>query len=338
MSTATAGNFTGAAAGSATVSLISDASNIGNCAPNCQITLASQQVAVSGKVYTPAVAQVNTATVDFGIVHKGDVVPTRNVSVTNAAGMSALNDVLRGTFGSASAPFTAAGTLAGLAAQATDTSSFVAGLDTSNAGVFNGTATATFQSHDADLADHPLGSSSVALMAQVNNFAVAALQKSSGAGTLTHAGSVWTLDFGTLTLGAGSATGTLDVLNAAAGPADLLRGSFDTSGVGPEFMLAGFGPFQGLGAGQSQGGYEVTLEDTTSGVFDDTIVLHAAGSNASGYDAPLADTTLLLRGDVVMTAAVPEPETYALILSGLLLLAARGRVRRGRDGGGATKA
>jgi len=40
----------------------------------------------------------------------------------------------------------------------------------------------------------------------------------------------------------------------------------------------------------------------------------------------------------VMTAAVPEPETYALILSGLLLLAARGRVRRGRDGGGATKA
>jgi hypothetical protein len=41
-------------AGSATIAFVSDASNVGGCAPNCQMTLASQTVNVSGKVYTQA--------------------------------------------------------------------------------------------------------------------------------------------------------------------------------------------------------------------------------------------------------------------------------------------
>jgi hypothetical protein len=329
MGTATAGNFTGTNAGSATLTLVSDASNVGNCAPNCQLALASQQVAVSGKVYTPAVGQVNTTAIDFGIVHKGDVVAASNVSVTNAATASALNDTLQGTFGGASGPFTASGALAGLAPHATDTTSFSAGLSTNNAGSFTGSATVAFKSHDPDLADLDLGSASVTLKAQVNNFAVAALQQTAGAGTLTHVGNVYTLDLGTLHLGEGPLSQTFEVLNGAGGPADLLRGAFDTSGVvDPEFVLSGFGAFQGLAAGQSQDGYTVTLEDSTAGQFADSILLHTSGSNASGYDAALADTTLVLRGDVEVTAAVPEPETYALMLAGLALLAGAVRVRR----------
>ncbi len=41
----------GAKSGTATISFVSDASNVGNCAPNCQMTIASQNVAVSGAVY-----------------------------------------------------------------------------------------------------------------------------------------------------------------------------------------------------------------------------------------------------------------------------------------------
>src|SRR6185369_7563063 len=42
--------------------------------------LPSQSVALGGHVYTPAIAQTNTTIVDFGIVHRGDVVADRAVS------------------------------------------------------------------------------------------------------------------------------------------------------------------------------------------------------------------------------------------------------------------
>ena len=330
LSTATAGNFTGANAGSATLSLVSDASNVGNCGANCQLTLASQQVSVSGKVYTAAVAQVNTATVDFGIVHTGDVVATQGVSVTNAAPSTALNDVLRGTLGSATGPFTASGSLAGVAAQGTDAVSFQAGLSTAASGLFTGSATAAFASHNADMSDLPLSSTLITLKGQVNNYAQAALAKTSGAATLSKVGNTYTLDFGTLTFGSASLTDALQVLNGAAGLADLLAGSFDVSGVGPEFSLSGFGPFSGLAAGAGQGGLLVSFASGTLGTFDDAVVLHAFGSNASGYNAALFDTTLVLHGSVVGINAIPEPGTNLMIFIGLLGLVGVGRARRAK--------
>ncbi len=330
LSTAVAGNFTGANAGSATLSLVSDASNVGNCAPNCQLTLASQQVSVSGKVYAAAVAQVNTASIDFGIVHTGDVVATQGVSVGNAAPSTALNDVLRGTLGSATGPFTASGTLAGVAAQGSDATSFQAGLTTAASGLFTGSATAAFASHNADMSDLPLSSTLITLKGQVNNYAQAALAKTSGAATLSHVGNAYTLDFGTLTLGSASLTDALQVLNGASGLADLLAGSFDVSGVGAEFSLSGFGPFSGLGAGAAQSGPLVSFASGTLGTFDDTITLHAFGSNASGYNAALFDTTLVLHGSVVGINAIPEPGTNLMIFIGLLGLVGVGRARRAK--------
>mgnify|MGYP002149024579 CR=1 FL=1 len=38
-------------------------------------------VSLTGRVYAPAVLQVNTPTVDFGIVHRGDVVAALNISI-----------------------------------------------------------------------------------------------------------------------------------------------------------------------------------------------------------------------------------------------------------------
>jgi hypothetical protein len=332
LSTATAGDFTGANAKSATIGFVSDASNIGNCGANCQMTLASQQVSVSGKVYSAAAAQVNTTAIDFGIVHVNDVIGAHGVSVTNSGPATALSDVLRGNFGGATGPFTANGSFAALAAQGTDATSLAAGLNTANSGVFSGTATATFASHDADLADLALGSTTVTLTGQVDNYAKAALEQTSGPIALASAGDVYTLNFGTLAQGSADLTDTLAVLNGATGLADLLGGSFTPSGSVPGFDLSGFGAFSGLGAGQSQGGLSVGFDTSATGSFEDTITLHSSGSNASGYNAALGDVTLVLEGNVTgSTAAVPEPGINLLMLGGLFALFGVRRARRHRS-------
>ena len=69
---------------------------------------------MNGKVYTPAAAQLQTTSVNFGIVHKGDNVPLAALTGGNVAPVTALNDVLVGGFGATSSPFTTSGTLPGL--------------------------------------------------------------------------------------------------------------------------------------------------------------------------------------------------------------------------------
>ena len=309
LNTATAGNFGGQAA----VAFVSSGAGTTN-APDQ--SLASQNVSLSGRVYTPAVAQVNTPVVNFGIVHKGDVVAAKNVSVSNTAAIAAPNDDLRGNLGGASGPFTASGALAGVAAQASDNTSLSVALNTANAGVFNGNATASFASHNAEMSDLGLGTANIGLQAQVNNFAELALRKTSGAGSLSFSAGTYTLDLGSLVQGSAGLDATLAVRNSALGPADLLSGSFAT-GTGNAFTLSGFGPFAGLGAGSEQGGLEISFDSATLGDFTRRIVISSAGSNASGFQGALADTTLVLSGSVV---AVPEPSTYALMASGLLAL------------------
>jgi hypothetical protein len=243
--------------------------------------------------------------------------------------VSAANDTLRGSIGAASAGFTASGSLPGLAAGAIDATSLRVGLNTAAAGTFAGSATANFTSHDAELADLALGSTTIALKGQVNNFAEASLAKT-GAGTLSHVGNTYTLDFGTLALGAGAQAASLSVLNSAIGPADLLNGSFDLGGLDGGFTLSGFGSFSDLVAGAAFDGLGVRFSDAAEGAFLTTLVLHASGSNASGFVGALDDTVLVLRGDIGVTAAVPEPETYALLLAGLLVIGRIAHARRQR--------
>jgi len=322
LSTAGAGTFSGTAG----VSFVSSGAGTTGAA---DLALAGQSTALTGHVYTPAVAQTNTTVVDFAIVHRGDVVADRNVSVSNTATASALNDTLRASLGAAPAGFTTGGTVTGLAAGASDATSLRVGLNTAAAGVFAGSTTASFASHDGDLADLALGSATVALRGQVNNFAAVALTKSGGAGALSHVGNTWMLDLGTLALGGGSPLASLSVLNSAIGPADLLSGSFDLSGIRNGFTLTGFGSFSDLVAGASFDGLGVVLADAAVGSFEATIVLHASGSNASGFFDRLDDTTLVVRGDVAgAVAAVPEPETYLLMVAGLVVMTAVARRRR----------
>ena len=291
-------------------------------------SLGSQQVTLSGRVYTPAVAQLDTPVVDFGIVHRGDVVAARSVSVTNAAAVAPPNDVLVGSLTGGGGPFGASGTLAGVAAQSSDHASFGVTLSTASAGVFSGSALASFASHDAELSDRALGDASVALHAQVNNFAQLALGHVAGAGVLSGGAGTYTLDFGTVLPGSPDAMAELGILNTAFGPADLLNGRLSL-GAGSGFALGGPDAFADIAAGASQRGFGIVFDDAAPGSFDQTVTISWFGSNASGYEGPAFDTTLLLHGTVAVAAAVPEPETYLLMATGMVMLwLARRRISR----------
>ena len=340
LNTSVAGSF----AGTAGLNLVS--SGVGTTGA-ADAALAAQSVALSGRVYTTAVAQLNSTTIDFGIVHRGDTVTMRGVSVTNAAALTALNDTLNGSVSTTSTHFSASGGTGNLGAKATDASGLKVGINTTDAGVFSGTATASFSSHNNNMSDLALASSVIQLKGQVNNHAQVAITQT-GLGTWSQVGHTYTLDFGSFTLGSGDHGADLAVLNDVFGPADLLSGSFDTTNVGAGFAVKGFGPFANLAAGHSFGGLNISFLSGVKGSFQSTLVLHSSAGNASGYSETFDDRTLVLRGAVTdgmgfptpiaepgsvegpAVAAVPEPGTYALMLAGLLGVAgvARSRQRR----------
>ena len=331
ISTATAGNFTGGNAGSATVSLVSDASNVGNCAPNCQMNLASQTVSVQGKVYSVAQGSVQSA-VDFGIVHVGDVA-SQGVSVQNSAPATALNDTLKATIGGTGGAFTNnGGTVSGLAAGgAANSSALLVGLNTATAGIFSGNAVVGLASQNPDMADLNLGNANVALSGQVNKYANAVFGKVSGAGTLSRSGNVFTLDFGNVLQGSGALSALLDVDNAVGGgPADLLDGMLsitDGNDFAAQLLLSAF---QNIGADGSSGNALSFLFDTNAlglGSFQDSVDLGWFGHNASGYLDPTRHYTLLVHGNVYTNGGgtVPEPSAALLMLTALAGLAWRRR-------------
>lgn len=304
--------------GTATVSLASDGTGTSGLS---LLALGTQQVAVSGKVYAPAVAQAQTTLVDFGIVRVGDTVATRPVVVGNAA-TGALTDTLRATLGGAPAPFTAAGTASAVAAGQVDGSSLSVALNTGSAGVFSGAAQIGFASQNPDMADLALAGAAVALRAQVNHLAAAELSLVSGAGSFSGSAGRYTLSFGTLVQGGAALTARLALGNAApqVGWSDALAGSFDLSGLLSGQMLgaAGFGNFIGLAAGTSLDTLVLSLDSSSLGNFSGVILLNARSTNA--YDPAgraLGPIELHLQGSVV---AVPEPQTWLLMLGGLGLL------------------
>jgi hypothetical protein len=311
LATATAGSFSGPV----TVTLVSSGAGT-TLAPDQ--ALASASVGLTGRVYAPAVAQLTSTTVNFGTVRVGDTVAARSVAVTNAA-TGALNDTLRASLGAAGSPFTAGGTVTGLAAGSSDNSALSVQVSTATAGVYTGAALVTFTSQNPDLADLALGNAGLTLQAQVNNLASAALGKTGGAGSFSASGLSYTLNFGTLVLGEGLATASLSLANIAIGPADELGGTWDLSSVAPGdvYTLSGFGSFSGLAAGASAANLSVSLDSSVLGNYSRVVTLHGVSTNGSGPDLGLADVTLRLEGTV---AAVPEPGSYLLFAGGLAVL------------------
>jgi hypothetical protein len=285
------------------------------------ISVGSQLVSLAGKVYEKAVAQVNTVLVDFGIVHKGEVVAAKNVSVSNSAPVTVLNDALQGSFmNMPDGPFGGSGSVSGLAAGETDTSSLLVSLDTTSAGVFTrGGEKLQFASHNPDMADLDLGNAALTLQAQVNDYANPNFLKTSGTGLLSGGGFDFLLDFGTLTAGSGMVSALLQLANDVSGPADLLDGAYRFALN--EFLKTGFDGFSDLGAGDAQSGLRISLDTLNVGHFSDTIVLAAVGHNASGFSAAFQDIRLTVQARVeVGGSQIPEPATLLLLTIALAII------------------
>ena len=170
----------------------------------------------------------------------------------------------------------------------------------------------------------------VALSGTVNNYAVAALGKTSGAGNLSGGGTSYSLSLGNVTLAGGSLLSSLFLTNAAPVglPADFLNGTFDVSGAGV-FGLTGFNAFTGLAAGALLSGLNITLDPSSLGFFTGLISLHWNGTNPD-YTGPFTDLLLSISANVVDggNIGVPEPPAWAFLLLGafgLMLLVRRGR-------------
>lgn len=261
-------------------------------------------------------------TVSFGIVHVGDTVGPQALSVMNAAA-GALNDVLTGGFASVTGPFTGSGTLTGVAAGSSDSSTLQVGMNSSSAGTFSGTATLGLLSHDGVLADVAAvnGSQAITLEGQVNYHATPTFELTGGTGTLTETGAdAFTLNLGTLTSGE-SITDMIEFLNGAPGQADALGGEFSDAGLAG-LALSGFDIPTPLLDGQGIDG-EAMLNTTgfADGAFSDVLSFTGTGSNQDFSEALSA--TLTITGEIGAVSNVPEPDTLILWLTaagGLLLL------------------
>ncbi len=190
-------------------------------------------------------------------------------------------------------------------------------IPTTSAGTVFGTAAVTLTSDGTgidNLGTTPLGTTDVPVGVTIDNYATASIEQTGGTGTLAPAdvANVYTLDLGSAEQGTGSLSTSLEVLNAAQGPAaDLLDGSFTISG-NAEFANSGFGDFAGLNFGDADTDLGITLNTGTFGLYTETIVVTPTGTNESGFIGTLPAETI----DVVGTI------TPAAFPSGTLTIAA----------------
>ena len=243
--------------------------------------------------------------------------------------MGALVDDLTGSLSGTVAPFSGdAGSLGtGVAGNGGETQVSFA-LDTTNAGIFAGSATLHLASHDSELIDVALDSIDFTLAGTVNNLADPQFSFNGGDGTFAGSHQLYTLDFGSISELADTLfSANLKLMNSANGPADDLMGMFDVTGAGV-FALGGFDPLT-LSAGDMFGGLSV-LFDTSAfgpGAFAGSVFFHSKSVFAGLNDVDLAPIELRFSGRIVAAdVGVPAPAALPLLLVGLLgLLLARRR-------------
>ncbi len=251
--------------------------------------LASQTVTVTGKVYTPAVANLINSALDFGSVHSGSSSAGTIYLQNNAYG--ALTDVLAGGFGAIAAPFSSNATLgAGLASGASG------GLALSFApvtgGAYGGSAPLNLVSHDADQADLPLAAGPVTLSGTAWDFAAPSLNAT-------------VLNFGATRVGVAPVPQSIKISDGAS--ASAFQESLAYATTATPFGTYNFnGPLSGTVHSGGTASISVSLNTTYSG--DETglkavIQETSTGSGTSGLaDTALGGQTITLNGKVYAPA------------------------------------
>jgi hypothetical protein len=301
LTTETSGNFNGSSISTAFTSTGAGTSGLANT------VLTSNALTVNGEVFAASIASLSATSVNFGVVHVGQVVTAVTQGVTNAA-TGTLTDLLTSGINTSTGSYT--GTVtdslgSGLTGGASGSVAF--GFITSSAGTQSGTVNLGFSSHDTILTDLALTAVPITVTGAVDNYAVAQVERIGVGGTLTGANGSYVLNLGTTTQGGAALTAKLGVLNSAAGLADLLSGTIAAAGVAG-FINTGFGAFGPLGSGKDEESQVVSLATGSAGVFTETISLAATGSNSSGYSGALAPQTITVTGSIVATSG----KTYTL--------------------------
>ena len=322
-------NLAAGADGSAVISLLGTTSGVFNGSLGLGLesngavsglanTMLSQEtVSLSGRVYETAVASVLPTSIDFGIVHVGDVNPTANISVMNNAN-GALNDRLRGEISTASNGYTAHGDLGdGVLAGNTNANSLTVALDTNTAGIFSGDAVLSLRSHNDELSDVSLSNESVTLLGQVNHYVNPVVSKVSGDGVFSVVGNTIELNFGEIELGSGPVEAVLGILNDVLGPADTLRGDFSFASSSANY--SGFSAFTGVEAGETQNGFLVGIDALELGTISDIVTVQLFGFNVSGFEQALAPIQLSVTANII-AAPVPLPPAVWMLISGVLVV------------------
>ena len=284
LNTATAGNKSG----TATIAFVSDASNIGGCAPACALNLPSQDVAVTGAVYRLAnpTATPTSVTVAGRV---GSVAPTTAISVTNVS-PDLYTEGLSVTRGATSSGFTSSGAITNLVAGGTSGAIGVT-LDTATAGTFSGTqalnyvSTGTGTTGAADLA---VGSGSITLNGKVYTTAAATVNTPSVNFGIVHVGDA--VSQAVSVTNSAPVTALNDVLVASA-----------TGASGPFTASGNLGA--GLAAGATSTALSVGLNTTSAGVYAGSAAFSAASHDADLTDAALAALGVSLSGTVNNYAA-----------------------------------
>ena len=297
------------------------------------VALADQTVNVSGNVWQAAVADVQPASLDFGIVHVGD-------SVNGAERRGRQRRQRRagrchpGRLRRVDGPFSGSGDLgAGVAAGGTDNTSLNVSLDTAAAGIFGGSASLDLLSHNPDLVDLDIAVDAVGLTAQVNNYANPVFDFVTGDGSFSGGGETYLLDFGTIDLNSTAlVSASLAVGNDIPAPGDFLDGLFDLS-MADVFGTTGFDNFFDLNPGDFNFGLGVSLDVASLGIGDymGSLILNPFGHNESGFRGALPAITLALRANVTdQGVALSEPDALWLNAFGMLAMLLILRLNRSR--------
>ena len=272
MNTATAGSRNG----TATVAFVSDASNVGGCAPNCQLNLPSQNVTVTGGVYNVAVGSTTPTPVTIANQRVSGT-NSQVLTVANTAPTGAFSEALNATFSGVSGPVTNnGGSVTNLLAGGTNGTAMSVGVDTTTAGAKGGSVTLNYQTDGTG----PNGNSGLAAIA-------------AGSQTINVSGNVYRLatgqlntaplNFGTVQVGQ-AVSQTLSISNIATGPAGFvedLNARFGTaSGTGAAQIL-GSGSISGLLAGATTGsGMTVSVNTGTAGTIGGAIAVNFFSAGA----------------------------------------------------------